>query len=92
MCARRLATGVEAVRGDVRRAALADDRHLDLARVLELVLDLARDLVREQDRRVVVDLLRLDDHADLAAGLQRVDLLDARPCAASSSSDSSRLM
>src|SRR5207249_2070485 len=34
-------------------------------------------LMREQYGSVVVDLLRLDDDADLAAGLERVDLLDA---------------
>ena len=72
---------------------LADHGHLDLARVLELVLDLARDLVREEDRLVVVDLGRLDDHPDLAAGLERVHPLDARSFAsASSSSAASRLM
>src|SRR5207237_1050182 len=58
-------------------ARLADHGHLDLTGVLELVLDLAGDLVGEQHRRVVVDLLRLDDDTDLAAGLERVDLLDA---------------
>ena len=42
--------------GDFDRAALADDRHLDLARILELVLDLARDLVRQQHGAVVVHL------------------------------------
>ena len=59
---------------DLDRAALADHGHLDLARVLELVLDLARDLVREEHGAVVVDLGRLDDDADLAAGLERVRL------------------
>src|SRR3954463_2956306 len=62
---------------EVDRAALADHRDLDLARVLELLLHVARDAVREQGRLVVVDLLRLDDHADLPARLHRVDLLDA---------------
>ncbi len=51
-----VAAVLELVRGDVDRPALADHRHLDLARVLEVVLDLARDLVREQHRAVVVDL------------------------------------
>ena len=38
----------------------------------------SRAIVARQDRRaVVVDLLGLDDHADLAAGVHRVDLLDA---------------
>ena len=44
------------------------------------------------DGLVVVDLARLHDDADLAAGLERIDLLDARCFAASSSSASSRLM
>src|SRR5215213_11749231 len=56
---------------------LPDDRHLDLARVLELLLDLAGDLVREQDGAVVVERARLDHHADLAAGLHGVDLVHA---------------
>jgi hypothetical protein len=46
------------------------------ARVLELGLDLACDLVREENRAVVVDLGRLDDDADLAAGLEGVNALD----------------
>src|SRR4051794_7008885 len=62
---------------EVDRPALPDHRHLDLTGVLELLLHVARDPVREQRRLVVVDLLGLDDHADLAAGLHRVDLLDA---------------
>ena len=36
--------------GDVDGAALADDGHADLARVVELILDLAGDLVRQQRR------------------------------------------
>src|SRR5215208_7271685 len=62
---------------DVDRARLPDHRHLHLARVLEVVLDLARDLVREQDRSVVVDLVWLHDHANLPPCLERVDALDA---------------
>src|SRR4051794_34516429 len=62
---------------EVDRPALPDHRHLDLTRVLELLLDVARDPVREQRRGVVVDLLGLHDHADLAAGLHRVHLVDA---------------
>src|SRR5688572_13800143 len=61
----------------VGRARLPDHRDLDLAGVLELLLDLARDLVREQDGAVVVERARLHHHADLAAGLHRVDLVDA---------------
>src|SRR5215218_11144183 len=56
---------------------LPDDGHLDLAGVLELLLDLAGDLVGEQDGAVVVERAGLDHHADLAAGLHRVDLVDA---------------
>src|SRR5207244_1282348 len=67
--------------GELDRALLADDRHLDLARVLELLLDVAGDLVREQLRLVVVDLLGLDDHPDLAPCLQGVDALDSLPLA-----------
>ena len=44
--------------------------------ILEVLLDLARDLVREEHGRVVVDLAGLDHHADLAAGLEREDPLD----------------
>src|SRR4051812_4310046 len=63
--------------GVVGGPRLPDDGHLDLAGVLELLLDLARDLVREQDGAVVVERAGLDHHADLAAGLHRVDLVDA---------------
>src|SRR4051794_30437289 len=61
----------------VRGPRLPDHGHLDLARVLELLLDLAGDLVREQDRSVVVERAGADHDADLAAGLHRVDLVDA---------------
>src|SRR5215217_2576989 len=56
---------------------LPDDRDLDLAGVLELLLDLAGDLVGEQDGAVVVERAGLHHHADLAAGLHGVDLVDA---------------
>src|SRR3954462_15883001 len=61
----------------VRGSRLPDHGDLDLARVLELLLDLARDLVREQDGAVVVEGARLHHHADLAARLHGVDLVDA---------------
>src|SRR3954454_14463263 len=61
----------------VGRARLPDHGDLDLARVLELLLDLAGDLVAEQDGAVVVERAGHDHHADLAAGLHRVDLVDA---------------
>src|SRR3954468_18858662 len=61
----------------VGRPRLPDHGDLDLPGVLELLLDLARDLVREQDRAVVVQRAGLDHDADLAAGLHRVDLVHA---------------
>src|SRR6266705_870559 len=67
-----------ALLGELDGAALADHRDLDLPRVLELPLDLAGDLVREEHRPVVVDLPGLDEDPDLSAGLDRVDLLDTR--------------
>src|SRR6188472_3559142 len=60
------------------RTRLTDHDHLHLTRILELVLDLARDLVREQGGAIVVDLGRLYDHADLTTRLQRVRLRHAR--------------
>src|SRR5687768_15419894 len=56
---------------------LPDDGDLDLARVLELLLDLPRDLVGEQDGAVVVERAGRDHDADLAPGLHRVDLVHA---------------
>src|SRR5215217_6432312 len=50
-------------------AGLPDDGDLDLARVLELLLDLAGDLVAEQRHPVVVDRVGRDHDPDLAAGL-----------------------
>src|SRR3954447_4307124 len=61
----------------VGRARLPDHGDLDLSRVLELLLDLARDLVAEQHRAVVVERAGHDHDADLAARLHRVDLVHA---------------
>src|SRR3954447_14235703 len=61
----------------VGRPRLPDHGHLDLAGVLELLLDLAGDLVAEQHGAVVVERAGNDHYADLAAGLHRVDLVDA---------------
>src|SRR6266849_4277390 len=63
--------------GVVDRARLPNDGHFDLARVFELVLDAARDVLREPDGLLVRDLLALDHDADLAAGLQRERLRHA---------------
>src|SRR5215218_7144198 len=71
---RQARVGLTSVVGGPR---LPDDGHLDLAGILELLLDLARDLVREQDGAVVVERAGLHHHADLAAGLHGVDLVDA---------------
>src|SRR3954454_19079408 len=61
----------------VGRARLPDHGDLDLARVLELLLDLAGDLVAQQNGAVVVERAGHDHDADLPAGLHRVDLVDA---------------
>ena len=47
---------VDLVRSHIDGPALANHRHFDLAWVLETALDLACDLVREEDCGVVVDL------------------------------------
>src|SRR6267142_1269068 len=61
----------------VNGAGFADHRDFDLSRILELVLDPARDVLREPDRFLVGDLLALDHDADFATGLQRERLRDA---------------
>src|ERR1700709_462330 len=74
---RRRVVGGRPLLRELDRPRLADDRDLDLPRVLELAFDLAGDLPGEQHRGAVVDRRRPYDDADLAAGLHRVDLLDA---------------
>src|SRR5690349_3251207 len=64
--------------GKVHRARLADHHDLDLARILEVALDLARDLLGELARLAVVDRGGGNDHAHLSAGLDREHLLHAR--------------
>src|SRR5437764_238794 len=61
----------------LHRPRLADHRDLYLSGVLQLALDLAGDLVREQHSLVVVDVVWLDHDADLPARLHGIDLLDA---------------
>src|SRR3984885_5232636 len=70
-------TGSTGSTGVLDCTRLPDDGHLDLAGIFELLLDLSCDLVREHRRRVVVDRPRRDHHANLPAGLHRVDLVDA---------------
>src|SRR5437867_9373085 len=60
------------------RPDLADDADLDLAGILELLLDLLGDVPGHDLRREIVDLLGLHHHPNLAAGLHRVGLRDAR--------------
>src|SRR5258708_25970369 len=57
--------------GKFRSPRFTDDRPLDLSRVLELVLDPARDVLREPDRLFVRYALAFDDDTDVAAGLER---------------------
>src|SRR3989441_6389851 len=66
-----------ALLGVLHRARLADDRHLDLPRVLHRLLDLLRDVAREPRGLQVVELVGLHDDADLAPRLDRERLLDA---------------
>src|SRR3954471_5331103 len=61
----------------VNRPRFTDHRHLDLAGVLQFTLHVTSDAMGEQGGAVVIHVLGLDDHADLAARLHRVDLLDA---------------
>src|SRR3990170_2317072 len=56
---------------------LAEHGHLDLPRVLHLILDLLRDITGERRRRRVIDVRGPDDDAHLAPRLDGVRLLDA---------------
>src|SRR6185503_18572632 len=57
--------------------ALAHDRHADLSRIRQLLLDLLGDVAGQRDGLRVADLVAVHEHADLAAGLDRVDAGDA---------------
>ena len=59
------------------RAHLADDGHCDLTRILHLVLTLVRDSDGQLFGSGVGDEVVVDQHADLATGLDGVDSLDA---------------
>jgi len=72
--------------GDVVGAQFAYDGHADLTGVFEAVLDLARDLVREDGGSVIVDhvgftsrerLAGLHGEASLDAGLRGRDALES---------------
>src|SRR5438552_14303166 len=64
--------------GVLHRAGLADDRDLDLTRVLQRVLDLLCDVARQPRRLKIVELLGLDHDPDLATRLDRERFFDAR--------------
>src|SRR6185437_10706930 len=63
--------------GEFDRTRLAEHGDLDLAGVGQLPLDRAGDVAADLGRGRVVELLAVDDHADLAARLDRIGLLDA---------------
>src|ERR1051326_3621859 len=56
---------------------LANHRDFDVTRILQLRLDLPRDVFRQPDRLLVGDLLGVDDDAKLAPCLDREALRDA---------------
>src|SRR5262245_54953729 len=56
---------------------LANDRHLYLPRVFELVFNAPRDVLGQPDGLFVRDLLALDHDADFATGLKRERLRHA---------------
>src|SRR3954468_11270438 len=59
------------------RAGLPDDHDLDVAGVLHLGLDALGDVLGELVGVEIADDVRLGDHAQLAAGLDRIAHLDA---------------
>ena len=59
-------------------AGLANHVDLDLAGVIQLVLDLLGDVAREQNHCIVGYLVRVYDNADLAACLDRIRTRNAR--------------
>src|SRR5439155_17308622 len=63
--------------GVLHRASLANDRDFHLTGVLQRVLDLLRDVSGEARGLKIVELLGLDDNADLATRLDRERFLDA---------------
>ena len=58
-------------------AAFADHADLDLAGVIQLVLDLFGNLAGQQDDLIITNLIRLDQDADLAACLHGVRAFNA---------------
>src|SRR5947208_2144567 len=66
---------VMASSGKVHRPRLANEHDLDLARVLQLGLDAARDLLRERRHATVVHVVGNHHDTDLATGLDGEDAL-----------------
>ena len=58
-------------------AAFADHADLDLAGVIQLVLDLFGNLAGQQDDLIITNLIRLDQDANLAACLHGVRAFNA---------------
>src|SRR5262245_3359287 len=62
--------------GELNSPCFTDDSDLDLAGILQLVLDPLGDVLRQPDGFFVGHLLAFDDDADFAAGLERERLRD----------------
>src|SRR6185295_7047002 len=58
-------------------AGLPQDRDLNLARVLEILLDLLRQVARQAHGAGIVDIAGLHDHAHLSASLNGIGLVDS---------------
>src|SRR5687768_6609768 len=63
--------------GKVYRPRPPDDDDLDLTRILELRFHAPRDLLGERGAASIIDVVRHDDHANLAAGLNGEHLVNA---------------
>src|SRR5215813_1345955 len=68
---------VAALARDFSRPGLADHRDADLPRVGHVGFDFARDLARQHRGLLVGDLTGFDNHAHLAAGLDREAFFDS---------------
>src|SRR5207237_6950579 len=77
MMARSPASATVWLPGELNGPRLTNDGHLDLSRVLELVLDAPCDVFGQPDRLLVRHAVAFADNADLAAGLQGERLRDA---------------
>src|SRR5262245_4832585 len=77
MMARSPASATVWLPGELNGARLTNDGYLDLSRILELVLDPPRDVLRQPDRFLVRDPVAFDDDPDFAAGLERERLRDS---------------